>query len=60
MGHMGMTVPDADCSSDVQAGTSARARENMEHIAEYGTARAYLARYAAVFAVRTAVQGRGK
>ena len=60
MGHMGITVPDADCSFDVQARTSSRPRENMEHVAEYGIARAHLARYAAVSAVRTTVQSRGK
>ena len=58
--NMGMTVPDADCSFDVQARTGPRPRENMEHIVEYGIARAYIACYAAVFAVRTTVQSRGK
>jgi hypothetical protein len=32
----------------------------MEFVAEFGIARAYLARYAAVLAVRSAIQGRGK
>jgi hypothetical protein len=56
MGRMDIVVPNADCSPDFQTGTSPRPRENMEHVVEYGIARAYFARYATVFAVRTAVQ----
>ena len=60
MGNMGTAVPDADCSFAFQTGTGPRTRENMEHDAEYGIAGAYFARYAAVLAVRAAVQGGGK
>jgi hypothetical protein len=57
---MDIAVPNADRSSALQAGTSPRTCENMEHVVEYGIAGAYFARNAAVLAVWTTIQGRGK
>jgi hypothetical protein len=54
-----MAVPHPDRSSAFQAGTGARPRKDREHAAKYGTSRACVAHYAAVLAVRTAVQGGG-
>ena len=55
-----MAVPHTDCAFTVQAGTSARECQDMEHVAKYGAAGSYLAHHAAVLAVRTAIQGGGK
>ena len=55
-----IAVPHTNCAFALQAGTGARTCQNMEHVAKYGATRAHLAHYAAVLAVRTAVQGGGK
>jgi hypothetical protein len=55
-----MAVPHPDRAFAFQTGTSVWACQDMEHVAEFGAARAYLAGHAAVLAVRTAVQGGGQ
>jgi hypothetical protein len=54
-----IVVPDTDRAFVVQTGTSTWARQNMEHAAEYGIARADFTHYAGVLAVWTTIQGRG-
>ena len=56
----GTAVPHTNRAFALQTGTGARPCQDMEHVAKYGATRPNLAHYAAVLAVRTAVQGGGR